>query len=121
MTIQEFEALWVASGHKLEDLKMNRYIINESEGYVVGFMATLDDEYDFYGQMALYPEATEGWTQFIRDESETGGTFVIDEEKKAEIIAEREAEAKKPTEMDNLEAQVLWTALMTDTLIEENE
>lgn len=119
MTIAEFEQLWVESGRNLEDLKLNRYLIDEVDGYVSGFSATLDDEYDFYGQMALYPEATEGWMKFIRDESETGGTFVVDEDKKAEIIAEREAEAKKPTEQDLLEAQVLWTALMTDTLMEE--
>lgn len=49
------------------------------------------------------------------------GQCVLNEEKKAEIIAEREAEAKKPTAMDLLEAQVLWTALMTDSLLPEEE
>ena len=121
MTIQEFEQLWVESGRNLKDLKLNRYKIYEEDGYVTGFAATLDDEYDFYGQMALFPEATEGWMKFIRDESETRGTFVVDEDKKAEIIAEREAEAKKPTAMDILEAQMMWTALNTDTMLPEEE
>ena len=121
MKILEIYQMWVESGRELKDLKMNKYIIYESEGYVTGFAATLDNEYDYYGQMALYPEATEGWMKFIRDESETRGTFVIDEEKKAEIIAEREAEAKKPTAMDILEAQMMWTALNTDTMLPEEE
>lgn len=119
MTIQEFEALWVEAGHALEDLKLNRYNIDLKDGYVCGFSATLDDEYDFYGQMALWPDACEGWYRFVADQSETRGTFVLDQNKKDEIIAEREAEARKPTEQDLLEAQVLWTALMTDTLMEE--
>ena len=93
--------------------KINKYIIEQEDGYVTGFYAVLEGEYDYEGQMADFPEACEGWTKF------ENGTFVIDEEKKAEIIAEREAEAKKPTEQDLLEAQVLWTALMTDTLMEE--
>ena len=101
---------------------INNYVIqNNNEGYVCGFYATLDDEYDYTGQMADFPEACEGWVQFVPGENKGEGEFIIDQQKKEEIIAEREAEALKPTDMDNLEAQVLWTALMTDTLIEENE
>lgn len=96
--------------------KINNYRIRLDEnGYVNGFYAVIEGEYDFRGQMADYPEACEGWTKF------ENGTFVIDQEKKAEIIAEREAEAAKPTQLDIVEAQVTYTALMTDTLIEVSE
>lgn len=122
MSLEEFEQMWVEAGYSLNDLKLNYYkITNNEEGYVSGFYAVLEGDYDFYGQMALFTEATEGWVKFIADQSECGGNFVIDQEKKAEIIAEREAEALKPTEQDRLEAQMLWTALNTDTLLPEEE
>jgi len=120
MTKKEFEDLWVESGFKLEDLKFNYYVLDKNEdGYITGFAAVLEGNYDFYGQMALYPEACEGWYKFVSDESETGGNFVLDQAKKDEIIAQREAEAKKPTAMDILEAQMMWTALNTDTVLPE--
>ena len=120
MSLDEFKQLWVNDGKNLEDLKLNKYVINKNEeGYVNGFFATLDDNYDFYGQMSLYPEATEGWVKFIADESECGGYFEVDETKKAEIIAQREADEKEAQkEASRLESQVTYTALMTDTLIE---
>ena len=49
------------------------------------------------------------------------GELVLDEVKKAELVEEekkREEEARKPTQMETIEAQVLYTALMTDTMIE---
>jgi len=93
---------------------INKYKFNfNEENYITGFCAVLDDDYDFVGQMALYPEACEGWCKLI------DGNIVIDEVKKAEIIAKREEEAKKPTTQDVLEAQVTYTALMTDTLLPE--
>lgn len=182
------------------DLKINDYdIFLNDEGYVNGFAATLDDKYDFVGQMSLYPEACEGWYKFVttspetkyedfaklhedynylhetewvedntaveerlqslinkwisegkseaeiaeltaqfraeiqatKDDRNTAKAeietinqkfqFVVDEDKKAEIIAEREAEAKKPTAQDQLEAQVAWTALLTDTMLPDEE
>lgn len=95
---------------------LNRYkILNDEQGYVKGFYAVLDDDYDYYGQMADFPEACEGWVKFVNND------FVVDETRKAEIIAQREADAKKPTDQDRLEAQALYTALMTDTLLPEEE
>lgn len=47
------------------------------------------------------------------------GEIVLDEVKKQQIIDEREEEAKKPTAMEKLEAQVLYTAVSTDTMLEE--
>ena len=92
-----------------------KYKFNYNEGnYIVGFVSVTDNNYDYEGQMADFPEACEGWTKF------ENGTFVIDEDKKAEIIAEREAEAEEAEKEANwMPSQVLWTALMTDTLLEE--
>ena len=120
MSIDEFEQMWIDAGNNLEDLVFNKYVIsNNDEGYVNAFKVVLDDKYDFYGQMSLYPEATEGWVKFIADKSECRGYFEVDENKKDKIIAERERQAQLPTWNDTIEAQVTYTALMTDTLIEE--
>lgn len=124
MTLEEFKQKWVEAGFKLENLVLNYYkIVNNDDGYVTGFYAVPNEEgqvYDFYGQMALYPEATEGWVKFIADESECGGDFVVDEDKKAEIIAAREEAAKEAQkEADRPEAQLYYTALLTDTLLPE--
>lgn len=94
---------------------LNKYKLIIENGYVSGFYAVLDDDYDYYGQMADFPEVCEGWTKFENSE------FVEDLEKKSEIIAEREKEALKPTDQDRLEAQTMYTALMTDTLLPEEE
>ena len=122
MSLDEFKQMWVEAGYNLNDLVLNYYKIDVNEDrYVSGFSAVTKYDYDFYGQMALFKDVTEGWFKFIADQSECGGYFWLDEEKKAEIIAEREAEAKKPTAQDQLEAQVAWTALLTDTLLPEEE
>lgn len=50
------------------------------------------------------------------------GELILNETKKAELIEEekkRQEEAKKPTQMETIEAQVMYTALMTDTMLEE--
>lgn len=52
-----------------------------------------------------------------------GNEVILDEEREARIIAEKEAaekeRAKIPTWQENIEAQVVYTAMMTDTLLEE--
>lgn len=50
------------------------------------------------------------------------GKAVLNEEKKAELIKEEEEQKKReeePTDIERLEAQILWTAMETDTLLEE--
>ena len=91
---------------------LNKYKIVVEDGYVSGFYVT-ETDYDYYGQMADFPDICEGWTKFV------DGNFVEDLEKKAEIIAEREKKSKKPTWEETIESQVYYTALMTDTLVEE--
>lgn len=49
-------------------------------------------------------------------------SLVLDKTKKAELIDEekkREEESKKPTMLETIEAQMIYTALMTDTILEE--
>lgn len=95
---------------------LNKYKLSTDEkGYINGFWAVLDEDFDFYGQMADYPDVCEGWTKLVN------GELVEDLEKKAEFMAEKEAEALRPTDMDRLEAQAMYTALMTDTLLPDEE
>lgn len=50
------------------------------------------------------------------------GQLILDPVRKAEIIAEEEERRRKeeePSRDDRLEAQTLYTAMMTDTLLEE--
>lgn len=90
------------------------YKINFNGNYVVGaYAVNKGSDYDYYGQIAEYPDIAEGWYKFVNN------TFVVDEQKKAEIIAEREREAQKPTWQETMDAQVTYTAMMTDTLLEE--
>ena len=95
-------------GNKNSDI-IRYKIITNADGYVDSFY----DEYDYEGQMADYPEATEGWYKYINNK------FIVDEDKKAEIIAERKRKAQEPTREDRIEAQATYTAMMTDTLLEE--
>ena len=47
------------------------------------------------------------------------GEYILDEVKEREEIAKEQEEAKKPSQLETIEAQVLYTALMTDTMLEE--
>lgn len=46
------------------------------------------------------------------------GQMILDEVKKAQIIAEREEQARIPTWDEVIESQLYFTALQTDTLLE---
>lgn len=82
--------------------------------YITGFYVPLEetgDEYTFDGSLLEL--------DFLNAYKIVDNQPWLDEERKAEIIAEREAEAQKPTQLDIIEAQATYTALMTDTLLEE--
>lgn len=101
---------------------INKYLIElNQDGYVCGFNTVAEGAYDFSGQMADIPEACEGWYRFVPGNPSDVNQFVVDQVKKAEIIAEREAELRRPTDFDRVEAQSTFTALMTDTLLPEEE
>lgn len=90
-----------------------KYIIEKNQtGYITSFYDTLG-ECDYEGNLSNYPDLCEGWYKF------ENGEFIEDLEKKAEIIAERERKAQEPTREDKIEAQITYTAMMTDTLLEE--
>ncbi len=44
--------------------------------------------------------------------------LILDQEKKAEQIKKEQEEASKPSRLDQIEAQSIFTALATDTLLE---
>ena len=97
-----------------ENIVVNKYkIIINTDGYVDSFYDVIDGDYDYEGQLSSYVDLTEGWYKFVNNE------FVVDENKKAEILEERRKEAEKPTQLDIVEAQLIYTAMMTDTLLEE--
>lgn len=96
-------------------MKLNYYkFMKNADGYIIGYQSVpIGTEYDYYGQMSQHQEATHGWTKFI------DGQFVEDEAKKAEILAEEQRKAEEPTWQERIDAQVLYTALLTDSLLEK--
>ena len=96
-------------------MKLNYYkFMKNDDGYIIGFYTVpRGTDHDYFGQMSQYPEATHGWTKFI------DGQFVEDEAKKAEILANEKAMTEAPTWEERIDAQVLYTALLTNSLLEE--
>ena len=96
-------------------MAINKYKLNiDDNGYIFGFYAVTSGEYDYEGQLANIPDLCEGWYKF------ENSNFVVDEKKKAEIMAQREKEAREAErESERLLAQIEYTAMMTDTLLEE--
>lgn len=94
---------------------IHKYKVETDEnGYIVSFCVPVNQAeamYEFDGSLLEL--------DFINAYKIVNDQPWLDEEKKAEIIAEREAEAEKPTQLDVVEAQVTYTALMTDTLLGE--
>ena len=65
----------------------------EEKGYIIACGVVQGDDYDFTGQMSQYPEVLKsfeygGWYKFIN------GEFVLDEERKAEMLKKWEEEHK---------------------------
>ena len=95
-------------------MKLNYYkFVVDADGCIIGYQSVPNgSEYDFYGQMSQVPDAIRGWTKFIN------GEFIIDEARKTEILAEEQRKAEEPTWEERIDAQVLYTALITDSLLE---
>ena len=97
----------------MKEEKTKYKLILNANKYIIGFYNIVDgEEYDYEGQMADFPEVCEGWYKFQK------GTFVIDEKRKQEVLAQRQAELDKPTWQETIEAQTFYTAMITDTLID---
>ena len=105
-----------------KELHFYQIFINDG-GYVSGFSVIPDDklenkdeyEYIYYGQMGDYPDIKRGWYKYIN------GEFIVDEAEKRRIIERERERALEPTRTDKIESQLFYTALVTDTLIEETE
>ena len=68
-------------------IKHNYKLIINDDGYIEsGYVS--DNDFNFTGQLADYPDITEGWCKLV------DGIIVIDENKKADIIEERNKEAE---------------------------
>ena len=96
---------------------MNNYyeFYYTEDGYIIGYGVVEEGmPYDFYGQMAEHPEVDYsigfgGWYKFESRE------FIEDPVRKAEMIDQKQHQA---TWEETIEAQVTYTAMMTDTLID---
>lgn len=114
---------------------MKYKLLLDENNYLMGFVHTETSE-DTY---EMNPSMME--LDYLNCYKLTDGVLVLDEEKKAEIIAEKEAKEEHEEKveaqtrnlaemfissgedstdfMDRIDAQVLYTALMTDSLIDE--
>lgn len=89
---------------------INKYdLIVDSEGYVISM--TLNKN----GNYILNPLCMN--LQKLDCYKLVDNVLIFDEEKLAKLIAEEEEEAKLPTWREEMEAQVLYTALVTDSLV----
>lgn len=85
-------------------------------GYIASYMSCDDNpqEADIFEAGARFnPELSRGCYTIVNNE------VVYDDEEYQRILAKEEEERRKPTEMDRLESQTFYTAMMTDTLLEE--
>lgn len=94
---------------------MKYKLILDENNYLEGFVHTnsSEDKYE------LNPQSMQldylNCYHLVEDE------VVFDEEKYNKVKEEEEKEKQKPTFEEKIEAQVLYTALMTDTMLDEEE
>lgn len=83
-------------------------MILDENGYIKGFY-TVEEDYDFIGQMSEFSEACDGWTKCVN------GELVVDEEKKQEILEN----IAKNTEISELEQNLNSTDYIMARMLEE--
>ncbi len=90
-------------------MTINKYkLILDENGYIKGFY-TVEEDYDFVGQMSEFPEACDGWTKCVN------GELIVDEEKKQEILEN----IAKNTEILDLERNLDSTDYIMARMMEE--
>ena len=90
-------------------MTINKYkMILDENGYIKGFY-TVEEDYDFIGQMSEFPEACDGWTKCVN------GELAVDEEKKQEILEN----IAKNTEISELEQNLNSTDYIMARMLEE--
>ena len=71
-----------------------KFKYNEN-GYITGFEAVEDNDYDYTGQLANMSDLCKGWYKFIN------GSFIVDDAKKNEIEA-KEKDINRKSELEEL-------------------
>lgn len=95
-----------------------KYTIELNENKYVSGIIHYGDERDYYDDDYIF-------NTFYKDGHRVNcyhllnNEYLLDEIKEQEEIQKEREEAKKPTTQEKIEAQVLYTALMTDTMLEE--
>lgn len=95
----------------------------DSEGFITSFYAVAKDseDYDWYGQAAEFSATHDGLSLAFGCVKLVDGELVVDETKKAEIIAKQEQQKREQEkEATRVEAQCYYTAMETDTLLPES-
>lgn len=92
------------------------YTLNLDENnFVLSIANTKNDDFEIEDLQSLELE-------YLQAYQKVGDELVLNEERKQKLIeeeAERRHKEEEPTEFDKIEAQILYTAMMTDTLLEE--
>lgn len=88
-----------------------KYNVEFENGYVKSFVKDENGAFEF--------DATKLKLEYLNCYKASGTTLILDEDKYQRVLEQEEAERQKPTQMETIEAQVLYTALMTDTMLEE--
>lgn len=90
-------------------MAINKYkMILDENGYIEGFY-TVEEDYDYEGQMSQFPDACDGWTKCVN------GELIVDEEKKQEILEN----IAKNTEISELEHNLDSTDYIMARMLEE--
>lgn len=97
----------------MKDKKIKYKLILNADKYIIGFCDVVEGDYDYEGQLPDDADLCNGWYKYVNNK------FVLDEKKKSQIIDEKQKEAEKPSRLDVIEAQTFYSAMMTDTLLEE--
>lgn len=87
----------------------------DTEGYLIGFehTGTVEDLYIFDPNKIM--------TNYLNCYKPIGNEIVLDSVKYEKVKQQEREEESKPTQQEKLEAQVLYTALMTDTMLESED
>lgn len=85
-------------------------------GYISSFESVDDNpqEADIFEAGARFsPELNKGCYKIVNNQ------VVYDDDEYQRILAKEEEERRKPTQLDKVESQSFYTAMMTDTLLDE--
>lgn len=87
----------------------------DNDNYVEGYIVDVNGQYSDEDIIKIF----DSFNHRINCYKKVDDNYVLDSAKEEEIIAKEEEEAKKQEkESQRLEAQILYTAVCTDTLLE---